>query len=88
MKLRRRIAFPKAPDHAEKSLQVPNYSRDWPREKWGSTVILRGSTSRRLMSALGQKQTSARVHVMSALPPKADIGIVHYVPAPGMKQRI
>jgi hypothetical protein len=25
------------------------------------------------MSALGQKQTSAHVHVMSALPPKADI---------------
>ena len=25
------------------------------------------------MSALGQKQTSARVRVMSALPPKADI---------------
>jgi hypothetical protein len=27
-----------------------------------------------LMSALGQKQTSAHVRVMSALPPKADIG--------------
>jgi len=26
------------------------------------------------MSALGQKQTSAHVRVMSALPPKADIG--------------
>jgi hypothetical protein len=26
------------------------------------------------MSALGQKRTSVRVHVMSALPPKADIG--------------
>jgi hypothetical protein len=25
------------------------------------------------MSALGQKQTSARIRVMSALPPKADI---------------
>src|SRR5262249_32067875 len=27
-----------------------------------------------LMSALGQKQTSAHVRVMSALPPRADIG--------------
>src|SRR6516165_936805 len=36
------------------------------------------------MSALGQKQTSAHVHVMSALPPKADIGTqerdVRFVP--------
>src|SRR6516165_12799625 len=30
--------------------------------------------SEALMSALGQKQTSAHVGVMSALPPKADIG--------------
>jgi hypothetical protein len=45
------------------------------------------------MSALGQKQTSHWVGVMSALPPKADIGPKSltdedYVPAPGMKQRI
>ena|SRR6516165_7294378 len=37
-----------------------------------------------LMSALGQKQTLAQVSVMSALPPKADIGTqswdVRYVP--------
>jgi len=36
------------------------------------------------MSALGQKQTSAHVRVMSALPPKADIGTqsrnVRFVP--------
>jgi len=36
------------------------------------------------MSALGQKQTLARVRVMSALPPKADIGTqlrnVRFVP--------
>ena len=36
------------------------------------------------MSALGQKQTSERVRVMSALPPKADIGTqprnVRFVP--------
>jgi hypothetical protein len=36
------------------------------------------------MSALGQKQTSGHVRVMSALPPKADIGTqsrnVRFVP--------
>src|SRR6516165_5747866 len=36
------------------------------------------------MSALGQKQTSKRLHPMSALPPKADIGTqprnVRFVP--------
>jgi hypothetical protein len=31
----------------------------------------------RLMSALGQKQTLRRILVMSALPPKADIGGAH-----------
>jgi hypothetical protein len=38
------------------------------------------------MSALGQKQTSAHVRVMSALPPKADIGSqprnIRFVPFP------
>ena len=33
------------------------------------------------MSALGQKQTSAHVRVMSALPPKADIGTWPVPPA-------
>ena len=40
--------------------------------------------SNRMMSASGQKQTSAHVHAMSALPPKADIGTqsrnVRFVP--------
>jgi len=39
-----------------------------------------------MMSALGQKQTSEQVQVMSALPPKADIGThsrdVCFVPLP------
>ena len=35
---------------------------------------MRHSKAWLLMSALGQKQTSAHVRVMSALPPKADIG--------------
>jgi len=34
---------------------------------------LRGSNSKLLMSALGQKQTWQRILLMSALPPKADI---------------
>ena len=45
---------------------------------------LHSSNSERPMSALGQKQTSAHVRVMSALPPKADIGTqsrnVRFVP--------
>jgi len=51
-----------------------DYIRDLRLGKWGSAVSLRGSNSEPLMSALGQKQTSAPVRVMSALPPKADIG--------------
>jgi hypothetical protein len=35
---------------------------------------LHGSNLEPLMSALGQKQTSTHVRIMSALPPKADIG--------------
>jgi hypothetical protein len=42
--------------------------------KWGSEVGLQGSNPEPLMSALGQKQTLAHVRIMSALPPKADIG--------------
>ena len=37
-------------------------------------VVVRGSKTSAPMSALGHKQPSARVRVMSALPPKADIG--------------
>jgi hypothetical protein len=42
------------------------------------------------MSALGQKQTSAHVRVMSALPPKADMDgerwNVRFVPKSGREQ--
>ena len=42
------------------------------------------------MSALGQKETSAHVRVMSALPPKADSGTqsrnVRFVPKADMKE--
>jgi hypothetical protein len=39
----------------------------------GPKVILQGNNLQRRMSALGQKQTSANVWMMSALPPKADM---------------
>jgi len=42
--------------------------------EWVPIVILRGNNPQDRMSALGQKWTSRRVRVMSALPPKADIG--------------
>jgi len=52
--------------------------------KWGSGVRLHSSNLGPPMSALGQKQTSAHVRVMSALPPKADPGTqprdVRFVP--------
>src|SRR6516225_10397029 len=50
----------------------------------GLEISLHGSNHWPPMSALGQKQTSAHVRVMSALPPKADIGTqsrnVRFVP--------
>jgi hypothetical protein len=49
---------------------------------------LRRSKSSPLMSALGQKQTLQRILLMSALPPKADIGTqprdVRFVPKADM----
>jgi len=54
MKSRRRIACPKAQDHANR---IDNYSRDLRQAKWGSGVSLQGSNPEPLMSALGQKQT-------------------------------
>ena len=44
-----------------------DYSRDPELAKWGSGVSLHGSNPKPLMSALGQKQTSALVRAMSAL---------------------
>jgi hypothetical protein len=70
MKSRRRIAFLKAWDHANR---IDDYSRDLPLAKWGSGVSLQSSNLTPPMSALGQKRTLRLVHLMSALPPKADI---------------
>jgi hypothetical protein len=69
-KSRRRIACPKAQEHAK---SVAHYSRDLRPAKWGSGVSLRGSNPEPLMSALGQEQTFSGQAPMSALPPKADI---------------
>jgi hypothetical protein len=70
MKSRRRIAFLKASDHANR---IDDYSRDLRPTKWGSGVSLHGSNPDPLMSALGQKRTLKPFCPMSALPPKADI---------------
>ena len=45
-----------------------------PKSGMSQTVILRRNIPQDGMSALGQKRTSHWVRVMSALPPKADIG--------------
>jgi hypothetical protein len=68
MKSQRRISAPRL-----RATPIPaDYIRDLRRGKWGST-FLRSNNSNRLMSALGQKQTSRDFRAMSALPPKADI---------------
>ena len=41
----------------------------------GATLIKQGRAGPRLMSALGQKRTLEDFQAMSALPPKADIGM-------------
>src|SRR6516164_11687775 len=66
------------------TLTTANYIRDLRWTKWASGVSLHGSNPEPLMSALGQKRTSRYLHLMSALPPKVDIGTqlhdVRFVP--------
>ena len=80
MKSRRRIACPLGSGLRRRW----DYSRDLRPAEWGLTVILRGNNPQDPMSALGQKRTFVHVQVMSALPPKADIGTqsrdVRFVP--------
>ena len=52
----------------------------------GFRVKLRGNNLKLPMSALGQKQTSGQVRVMSALPPKADIVSACGMSVPCQKQ--
>jgi len=78
------LPAPKAWDCADHRFLGRDYSRELRLAEWGPTVILRGNNPQDRMSALGQKQTSGQVGVMSALPPKADIGTqsgnVRFVP--------
>ena len=53
---------------------MTDYIRDLRPAEWGSGGRLHSSNLEPLMSALGQKQTLRHVRLMSALPPKADIG--------------
>src|SRR6516165_10613048 len=69
---RRRIAHPKG--SGLRRLSKWDYSRDLRPAKWASGVGLQASNPGQLTSALGQKQTLGKVRLMSALPPKADIG--------------
>jgi hypothetical protein len=66
MKVRRRIAAPKAQGLRG---QCRDYSRDLRATEWGRTVILRSNN----LPALGHKRTFRSFRPMSALPPKADI---------------
>ena len=68
-KSRRRIAYPKAQDHAD----FQKGSGIYDRRNRVRPSILRSNNHQDRMSALGQKQTLGHVQSMSALPPKADI---------------
>jgi hypothetical protein len=68
-------AAPVAPDHST----APKFR--WPGplqqglaiDEMGFGVSLHANNPKPVMPALGQKRTSQRIFVMSALPPKADI---------------
>jgi hypothetical protein len=53
--------------------ELTDYIRVLRLAKWGKGISLQATNPEPLMSALGQKQTSAHVRVMSAFSPKADI---------------
>jgi hypothetical protein len=67
MKSRRRIAFPKAWDHADRFRLQQGFATG----EMGLGVSLHGSNLKPLMSALGQKQACALQQLMSALHPIA-----------------
>jgi hypothetical protein len=60
MKSRRRIAFPKAQDHANRAVQLRQQSRKLGFTEWGPTVILRRESCGSAMSlkGLGRVKTS------------------------------
>jgi hypothetical protein len=53
MKSRRRIAFPKAEDHAN---YIHDYSRDLRLAKWGSELVRNAAILSHPLFALGQKR--------------------------------
>src|SRR5215472_3303619 len=71
MRSRRRTASPTPPDCIDLRC---DYSRNLRPAKWDLGVSLHSSNPEPLMSALGQKQTSQHILLMSALRLKADIG--------------
>jgi hypothetical protein len=73
MKSRRRIAFPKAQDHANRAIQLTKQSRKHGLTKWGPTAFLRRENLALAMSLKGQKPTFPDPKSMSALHPEADI---------------
>src|SRR5215472_4608223 len=72
VKSRRRIASPRAQDHADGDTDRRLQQGSVPCGM-GFGVTLHSSNLDLPMSALGQKQTLGKVQLMSALPPKADI---------------
>jgi hypothetical protein len=80
MKSRRRIACPEAQDYTNNDRLHQGFATG----EMGFRGRLHSSNLEPLMSALGQKLTSEHVRIMSALPPKADIGTqprdVRFVP--------
>src|SRR6516225_5110857 len=69
LKSRRRITAPRFQEHADTDRLHQGITTG----EMGSGVSLHGSNPEPAMSALGQKRTSDRRLLMSALPPKADI---------------
>jgi hypothetical protein len=79
-------------DHVHCDLQRTELQQGFATSEMGRIVILRGNDPQDRMSALGQKQTFSELCVMSALPPKADIGTqsrnVRFVPKADILRRI
>jgi hypothetical protein len=69
MKSRRRIAFTKAGTTPNRTQLQQGFATG----EMGFPVKLHSSNRQTRMSALGQKRTLKRHHMMPALPPKADI---------------
>jgi len=74
MKSRRRIAAPKAQSLCGLRFGMTQLQQGFAAGGMGFRIKSHGSNFEPLMSALGQKQTFHSVLLMSALPPKADIG--------------